>query len=288
MLSRYLEILRDVYDAGEARAVFYRLVEDTFGLSRTDVCLGALDNLTEEQKSLLDADLKRLAHGEPVQYVVGYEYFHGMKFHVEEGVLIPRPETEELVDLIVSKSDCIKGDRRGMRYVLDIGCGSGAIAVSLAKLLSNVDVSAWDVSDTALRVTRRNAQSNGVGVDIYMQDALSAPSGDNDMWDIIVSNPPYVCTSEAKDMTVQVLEHEPHIALFVPDADPLLFYRSIAEYATHALRKGGMLFFEINELYGKETCSMLEGLGFWGVELLKDQFGKDRMICAKCTKNAVL
>lgn len=285
MLSRYLEILRDVYDAGETRAVFYRLVEDRFGLSRTDVCLGALNNLTEEQKTLLDTDLKRLAEGEPVQYVVGYEKFRNITLHVEPGVLIPRPETEELVDWIMKDVRNLRphASRSEMNVtfpsILDIGCGSGAIAVSLALELK-ADVTAWDVSETALRVTRDNARARFASVNVVRQDALQPPVSDTALWDVIVSNPPYVCDSESAAMQPQVKDHEPHLALFVPDADPLLFYRAIATYAVHALKPSGSLYFEINERFGEETIALLRSLGFADITLRQDQFGKARMIRA--------
>lgn len=273
--------LSPLYGESEARAIARQLLEDAFSLSYTDVCLGALNSLSDEEANRLTDMLQRLCEGEPVQYVTGKASFFGREFHVEPGVLIPRPETEVLIQQALEIMPSIKGSRSGKRYILDIGCGSGCISTTLAIELPNCELSAWDISDTALRVTRQNARHHGVNVDIYMQDALSAPDGDTALWDLIVSNPPYICNKEAESMHSNVLNHEPHIALFVPDTDPLLFYRSIALYATHALRHGGALIFEINEAYGKETLSLLSSLGYTDVALTKDQFGKDRIVSAR-------
>lgn len=284
-MNKYIDKIAKAYEAGEARAVFYRLMEDKYGLSRVELCLGAMNRLSEEQLSELDADVERLANGEPVQYVVGFEMFRGNRFDVRDGVLIPRVETEELVDWIVADiarngcPDTNNADKESThsKQILDIGCGSGAISVSLAK--EGNDVTAWDVSDVALEVTSLNALHNKVTVNAVRQDALNAPD-DTSKWDIIVSNPPYVCNREAEDMERNVLDYEPHLALFVPDDDPLLFYRAIAEYARKALRQGGALYYEINEHYGHETVEMLRSLGFTDIVLRKDQFGRDRMVRA--------
>lgn len=273
--------LSSIYESHEARSIIRLLLEDGYGLPFTDVCLGALDTLSVEDKDRLEVMMQRLESGEPVQYVLGSTVFCGREIKVEHGVLIPRPETEELVEWVIAEMPEIRGDRNCKKYILDIGCGSGCISVNLAAELGpEIEVSAWDISDTALRLTRNNARLHNVKVDIYMQDALSAPSGDSEVWSVIVSNPPYICSKEAKDMESHVLNHEPHEALFVPDSDPLLFYRAIAEYASHALMPGGRLFFEINESYGKETVSMLCSMGYENVEMKCDQFGKDRMVRA--------
>lgn len=269
-----------IYDEREASSIEKMLLEESFGLSFVDVCLGALDRLSDDEKESLEAKIEQLEKGEPVQYVIGHADFYGRKFAVESGVLIPRPETEELVSWIKEESKDIRGNRNGKKYLLDVGCGSGCISVSLALELPEMEVSAWDISDTALRVTKKNAKALDASVDIYMQDALNAPDSDRDLWNVIVSNPPYICAKEAEDMERNVLEHEPHEALFVPDADPLLFYRAIAEYGTHALCRGGRLYFEINRAYGKETVDMLKALGYSEIELRKDAFGNDRMVRA--------
>lgn len=280
-IQEIISSLSPLYGESEARAIARQLLEDAFSLSYTDICLGALNSLSVEETNRLTDMLQRLREGEPVQYVTGKASFFGREFHVEPGVLIPRPETEVLIQRALEIMPSIKGSRSGKRYILDIGCGSGCISTTLAIELPSCELSAWDISDTALRVTRQNARHYGVNVDIYMQDALSAPDGDTALWDLIVSNPPYICNKEAEAMHSNVLNHEPHIALFVPDADPLLFYRSIALYATHALRHGGALIFEINEAYGKETISLLSSLGYSDITLTKDQFDKDRIVSAR-------
>lgn len=282
-MQEYVNRLLCCYDAREARAVIYRLLEDKYGLSRTSVCCGAIDTLSDEQKVSLIADIERLKNGEPVQYVTGMEIFHGLRFAVCEGVLIPRPETEEIVDWIMENIP-----QNLTPQVLDIGCGSGAISVSIAselkKLTEDICVTAWDISDAALRMTKQNAEGNDVQVNVVKQDALKTPNDDVGKYDIIVSNPPYVCQSEATTMTRQVLDHEPSLALFVPDNDPLLFYRAIAIYGVKALKKGGMLFFEINERYGNVTADMLSSLGYEHIIIRKDFYGKQRFVKATLLK----
>lgn len=281
-MQRFIKDISKYYDEREARAVFYRLMEDKYGLSRVDLCLGGITRLTLEQQEELTADVKRLAEGEPVQYVVGFEYFHGLRFSVQEGVLIPRPETAELVDMIISDA---QNATSSPLHVLDIGSGSGAIGISIASELgAKAKVSQWDISDIALETTRRNAAAYNVSVCITKQDALNPPFEDCEKWDIIVSNPPYICNAEASEMNRNVLDYEPELALFVPDDDPLLFYRAIAEYAKRALKPGGGLYFEINEHYADDTKTMLSSLGFERIEAIKDQFGKYRFTRCFCTK----
>lgn len=275
-----ISAISPLYSHEEAKAMIRILLEDAFNISHIDACLGALDSLSQENKDRLYNYISRLSSGEPIQYILGKTEFLGNEFHIEPGVLIPRPETEELVSWIEEKAPYIKGDRNGNKYILDIGCGSGCISVSLALRLPSCDVSAWDISDTALRVTKQNARSLSARVNIYMQDALNPPSNDREIWDIIVSNPPYICNKEAENMHSNVLNHEPHVALFVPDNAPLLFYSAIAEYGTHALRKGGYLFFEINERYGEECINLVKSLGYTNATLRKDQFGRPRFISA--------
>lgn len=275
-----VSLLTGIYDEREAGSIVKMLLEESFGLSFVDVCLGALDGLSEEDARRLELMMARLQKGEPVQYVIGHAEFYGRQFEVESGVLIPRPETEELVSWIKEENAEIRGNRNGRKYLLDVGCGSGCISVSLALEIPELEVSAWDVSDTALCVTKKNAKALGASVDIYMQDALNAPSGDRELWNVIVSNPPYICVKEVVDMERNVLDHEPHEALFVPDADPLLFYRAIAEYGTHALCRGGRLYFEINRAYAAETVEMLKENGYRDIEVRKDAFGNDRMVRA--------
>ena len=218
--------------------------------------------------------LSRLQKNEPIQYVLGKETFCGLDFEVDSNVLIPRPETRELVEWIVA-------DRKSSAssHILDIGTGSGCISISLAKFLQGSKVEAWDISQGALDVARRNAQRNGVEVLFRHQDVLDALPG-GAIYDVIVSNPPYITEKEKLDMEANVLDWEPSTALFVPDADPLLFYRKIAELGLSMLKTGGALYFEINRAYGQETISMLESLNYSQIELRKDEWGNDRMIKA--------
>ena len=267
----------------EARSIVRVVLEDAFGMSYTDICCGGLDGLSAEDSARLSMMLQRIDEGEPVQYVVGYTYFLGRCFQVEPGVLIPRPETEELCEWVID--DVAEGEEMpavGTQAcspsVLDIGTGSGIIAVSLANELPYAHVEAWDISDQALAIARDNAVSNNAQVKFRRQDALRPPKKDAEKWTVIVSNPPYICDKEAVEMEASVLDHEPHLALFVPDADPLLFYRSIAEYGRHALKPGGRLYFEINPLYARPMEQMLLGLGYSGVFVRRDQFGKERMV----------
>ena len=266
--------LTPLYDPAEAKAIVLRLCGERFGMSHADLLCGQLDQLDTQQTADLNSCIRRLAEAEPVQYVLGSETFCGRTFSVAPGVLIPRPETEQLcrwaIDDLRRHAD---GDCRP--DVLDIGTGSGCIAITLALQLPTANVCAWDISPEAVAIARGNAQRLGAKVIFNQQDALNPPA-DNRRWDAIVSNPPYICQSEAADMHPNVLNHEPHTALFVPDTDPLLFYRSIARYATVALRRGASLYFEINPLYADDTERMLRSLGFGEVETADDEFGKRR------------
>lgn len=276
---KYNDLWRElaaVYGEGEAKAVCRTVLDDLFGLSLTDIVCGAVERLSPSDTLLLERAKERLAHGEPVQYVTGKAPFAGRMFHVAPGVLIPRPETERLCS-IVSSAVC----RLPHSDILDIGTGSGCIACTLALDSDSHRVTAWDVSDDALRIASENAASLGAEVCFVKQDALHAPA-DTDKWDAIVSNPPYICHKEKKDMHANVLDNEPYLALFVPDDDPLLFYRNIAAYGLHALRSGGWLCFEINALYARETEGMLGRLGYRDIKTEKDIFGRDRYtICRR-------
>lgn len=253
------------------------LIEDVFGLSLTDICGGALERLSDADKERLEELKKRLKAGEPVQYVTGKAPFCNYIFHVAPGVLIPRPETEELVEKIFA----IASGNSHCRRILDMGTGSGCIAITLA--LGGNDVTAWDISDDALRIAKENAERLGAAVTFEKRDILQSQDGmPAGQWDIIVSNPPYICKKEAANMESNVLDHEPHEALFVPDEEPLLFYEAIARYATNSLKDGGMLAFEINPLYAAELARQLSNFGYHDVEVLKDSFGKERfIICYK-------
>lgn len=262
--------LEPLYGNGEARAVTDYVLDVCFGLSKADILCGAVEEMTAEKAAELNKIFGRLMEGEPVQYVLGRAEFCGRWFDVRPGVLIPRPETEELCAWITADSKA-----SGSPKVLDIGTGSGCIAITLQLDMPESNVTAWDISADALDVARENAQRFGANVNFVKLDALNAkPEGE---WDVIVSNPPYICEKEKKDMAVNVLEHEPHTALFVPDADPLLFYRAITRLAVQTLSKGGRLYFEINPIYADDTCRMMRAEGMTAVELRSDMYGKQRM-----------
>lgn len=262
--------LEPLYGNGEARAITDYVLDVCFGLSKADILCGAVDEMTAEKTAELNKIFGHLTEGEPVQYVLGRAEFCGRWFSVRPGVLIPRPETEELCAWITADSKASASPK-----VLDIGTGSGCIAITLQLDMPESKVTAWDISADALDVARENAQQLGANVNFVKQDALNAkPEGE---WDVIVSNPPYICEKEKKDMAVNVLEHEPHTALFVPDADPLLFYRAITRLAVQTLSKGGRLYFEINPIYADDTCHMMRAEGMTAVELRSDMYGKQRM-----------
>lgn len=277
MLQKLIQTLTPLHGPAEARAMVYALMEDAFGLRKTDLLLGRFDQLSEAEKAQFSEYARRLTEGEPLQYVVGTAPFGNLTFEVTPATLIPRPETLELVDWVVAE----EGNRPSLR-LLDIGTGSGCIAISLASLLPQTKVSAWDISADALAVARRNAERNGVEVAFQQVDALHVK--ETETFDCIVSNPPYICEAEKADMTDSVLLHEPHTALFVPNDDPLRFYRAIAELGVRNLSPGGTLYFEINRAYGAETCKLLRDLGYTNVELRKDFYGNDRMVRARKEK----
>ena len=273
------------YDEREAKAVVRTLVEELFQLTLTDLYAGGLDNLTTAEQQRLETSLQQLEAGIPVQYVTGTARFFGRDYVVNPHVLIPRPETEVLCETIHSAYNqpyCALQPSVPLR-VLDIGTGSGCIAVTLALDLWNSSVSAWDVSGEALLTARENAHRLQAQVNFEWHDVLSLDEAALAAvpFDIIVSNPPYVCDHERKDMTEQVLAHEPHTALFVPDNDPLLFYRAIADYGVTHLNPHGLLAFEINPLFAKEMCEMLESKGYEQVEVKTDQYGKERVVIAR-------
>ena len=274
MLQKLIQTLTPLHGSAEARAIVYALMEDVFEMSKTDVLLGRFDRLSETEKAQFSEYARRLTDGEPLQYVVGTAPFGNLRFEVTPATLIPRPETLELVDWVVAEQQ----DRPSLR-LLDIGTGSGCIAISLASRLPQAKVSAWDISADALAVARRNAERNGVAVAFQQVDALHVK--ETETFDCIVSNPPYICEAEKAEMTDSVLLHEPHTALFVPNTDPLRFYRAIAQLALSNLSPGGTLYFEINRAYGAETCNLLRDLGFCDVELRKDFYGNDRMVRAR-------
>lgn len=278
--NEFITALAPLYDAAEAKDIARILLQDVLQCDFTYLVTHSPLALSSPQRDWLDAAIARLMAGEPLQYVEGQAHFHGLSFRVGPGCLIPRPETAELVDWVVDGCGRIAslspGFEQRPRRILDVGTGSGCIAVSLAHALPGAIVSAVDVSEDALRIARGNASLNGVEVEFEKLDILSGePLG---RFDVIVSNPPYICLSERAVMHKNVLDFEPALALFVPDADPLLFYRRIAEIGTKHLDAGGELYFEINERFGPQTVDMLSQMGYMNVELRQDFYGKDRMV----------
>lgn len=334
-----------IYNEREAQAIVRTVLDALFGMSLTDICLGKVTQLSADDTTRLEKIMQRLEKSEPVQYVLGAEWFAGRLFGVAPGVLIPRPETEDLVkwacdeakekakednskeergeeEKEVSKkrealkkeeqplSSPLKEEKEGLRKgedaskkeeqllssllksnkevskkgeeaphpsILDIGTGSGCIAITVALALPQARVTAWDISTDALAIAAGNAHRLGASVRFEHQDALSAPD-DEERWDVIVSNPPYICDKERADMSDNVLSYEPELALFVPDSDPLLFYRAITRYASKALKPGGRLLFETNTAYAHEVAQTMADEGFIAIEVRNDCFGKPRMV----------
>ncbi len=276
--TRLLKELSNLYDSQEIESFFYILLESYGGKKRIDLALNPEMEMDEIQLIKWENALTELKNQKPIQYIIGTTEFYGLTFLVNENTLIPRPETEELVEWIVVESRKSKVERL---KILDIGTGSGCIAISLAKNLPNAEVFAMDVSEKALATAKKNAEINTVNVNFICVDILKLLTFDflpSTKLDIIVSNPPYVRNLEKSEIKPNVLEYEPHLALFVEDTDALLFYRKIAQLAKQNLSENGMLFFEINQYLGKETVELLEDLGFNNVLLKKDIYGNDRMI----------
>lgn len=312
--------LTAIYNEREAQAIVRTVLDALFGMSLTDICLGKVTQLSADDTTRLEKIIQRLEKSEPVQYVIGAEWFAGRLFSVAPGVLIPRPETEDLVKwacdeakekekedngkeergeeekedskkgeapkkeeqllsslLINNKEVSEKGEEAPHPSILDIGTGSGCIAITVALALPQARVTAWDISPDALAIAAGNAHRLGASVRFEHQDALSAPD-DKERWDVIVSNPPYICNRERADMSDNVLSYEPELALFVPDSDPLLFYRAIARYASKALKPGGRLLFETNTAYAHEVAQAMANEGFTAIEVRNDCFGKPRMV----------
>lgn len=272
--------LTTIYDEGEAKAVARMVYEVRFGLSWTDLCIGKDTQLSADNQTELQEILRRLLQKEPVQYVLGQADFCGRTFLVNEYVLIPRPETEELIQWFLEVRSYLGESEEG--HILDIGTGSGCIAITLAAMYPNAHVTAWDISPEALDVSKVNAGRHHVSVTFQQVDILapSLPTPHSSLTTII-SNPPYIADHERATMEANVLEYEPATALFVPDEDPLLFYRAIATYGQTALQPGGWLYFEINPLYVNELCELLRIMRFHRIETKEDQFGKQRFIRAQ-------
>ena len=280
--------LTPTYTASEAQAMTRVVLEDLYEFSLTDIAMGAVAELPTSERERLECIVNRLREGEPVQYVLGKAWFLDRQFGVAPGVLIPRPETEELCQAIMDdwSRNSVQHDNAPLS-VLDIGTGSGCIAISLALDLPDANVSAIDISDQALQIASANATRLHANVSFHKQDILQAaatldPNASQGEWDVIVSNPPYITEKEKAGMETNVLGHEPSLALFVPDDDPLRFYRAIATYAAVTLRCNGRLYFEINPLFADDMREMLTQKGFANVTVVNDQFGKQRFI--KCTK----
>lgn len=278
-LRKLREILRPLYGNGETEAIIRIMFHYLKGWNTVDIIMHEDASLSPFIKSEIDAILKRLVKHEPIQYITGEARFHGMEMKVTPDVLIPRPETDELVDIIVSDA----GETEDLR-VLDIGTGSGCIAIALARSLRFPTVTAVDISDAALAVARENASNLKANISFIKEDILTdSPEG---IFDIIVSNPPYIDESEKSGMEPNVLDYEPKIALFVPDNNPLLFYKRIAEIAVRKLSPAGKLYFEINPRHADELSRYLTDCGFDDVQVIRDSFGKLRFI--KATNNANL
>ena len=269
------DALSGIYPPSEALSLAKMLLVEVFDFSTLELYGGKDKEISGKRRDVLDEMIRRLKKNEPVQYIIGVESFCGLIFEVNPSVLIPRPETQELVGWIAG--DC--REKEACR-ILDIGTGSGCIPISLAHRLPKAEVESWDISEDALQVARRNAERNEVEVLFRQKDVLKAMP-EEVRYDIVVSNPPYIAEKEKVDMEANVLDWEPSIALFVPDEDPLLFYRKIAQLGCDILKDGGTLYFEINRAYGGETVQMLGSMGYKEIELRKDSWGNDRMVKAK-------
>ena len=266
-------MLADCYDEAELKSMVMMIWCDVLGHDALDIYLQRDTELTADEQLRLDDMLQRMRAHEPVQYVCGEARFCGHTFRVNPSVLIPRPETAELVELIMKQYEGTSPS------VLDIGTGSGCIALSIRLALPGADVTAWDVSADALQVASDNGKRLGAPVRFELQDVFQEPA-DHRRYDVMVSNPPYVTESEKADMEAHVLDWEPSLALFVPDSDPLRYYRRIAELGCTLLNEGGRLYFEINRAYGAETVEMLRAFGYHDVCLMRDDYGNDRMTWA--------
>lgn len=278
--TQFVNSLSAVVDEAEAQSFFYLVVEKIHQLKRIDLALDPTYTITEAQWQQWESIRLRLLNHEPIQYILGSTSFYGLPFTVNPAVLIPRPETEELVEWILKSFALNRQPTTDNRQqFLDIGTGSGCIAISLAKNMPDVHVSALDVSAKALEIAHLNAQQNGVQINFIVQNILETTKLDQ-RFEVIVSNPPYVREVEKQEIQANVLEHEPHLALFVTDEDPLLFYRKIGELAIDALKPTGSLFVEINQYLGEATVQLFRQIGFTQVELKKDIYGNDRMIRA--------
>lgn len=252
------------------------IIDDILGYSEVELLIKGNEVLSDFVIGKIDSVVERVERGEPLQYVLGWARFEGNRYMVTPDTLIPRPETQELVDIIISRH----GDEKDLR-VMDVGTGSGCIAISLARGLKFAQVSAIDISQPALEVARENAKMLKTRVNFECRDALSLTPKRGEKYDIIVSNPPYIAEYERKDMEHSVLDYEPSTALFVPNDDPLRFYRAIASFAVEALSQGGHIYYEINPLFASEMLEMMRGMGYNDIEIINDMQGRKRMLCAR-------
>ncbi|MCG8582004.1 MAG: peptide chain release factor N(5)-glutamine methyltransferase [Bacteroidales bacterium] len=271
--SKLQSALKNHYPELEIRPMAKLLLQHVLKADNTQLLMMGNELLDAKQLHQLEAYIEQLRHNIPIQYIIGSTEFYELEFLVNPSVLIPRPETEELVQWIIN-------DHHAGKRLLDIGTGSGCIAISLKANIPNADISAWDISEEALKTAKNNALRLNQNVKFQLVDVLNHVS-DEDKYDVIVSNPPYVRELEKKMMEANVLEHEPETALFVSDNDPLVFYRTIAQLGQHMLTADGILYFEINEYLAAEMTSMLDKLGYKNIECRKDLNGKDRMMKAK-------
>lgn len=271
--------LADIYPPAEIKGITRLLMEEICNLQPHQYLIYQDLPITQDEKERIHEIIKRMKSMEPLQYILGKADFYSLSFEVNPSVLIPRPETEELVDLIIADNKS-----RKELHILDIGTGSGCIAISLQKQFPTAQVYAADISTEALTTAQGNALKNQADVTFIQTDILNPEKRTTDIpytLDIIVSNPPYIKEEEKKEMESNVLEFEPHLALFVPDNDPLLFYRHIADFGRERLKENGLLYFEINAACGAITCEMLQKKGYQEIQLIKDLSGKDRIIKAR-------
>jgi len=281
-----------LYDARETEAITLLAITEITGFSKAKVKAFPEHELTEPQVNTFDNIIIQLKTGKPIQYILGVTEFYGLPFKVNPSVLIPRPETEELVEWVIASVGveqlAVGSGQVAAGNILDIGTGSGCIAISLKKNLPQFNVAAIDISETALQTAKENAKLNNVNVDFINADILHPQkpfgfhlSAFTSKIEIIISNPPYVTLYDKTQMHANVTDFEPHTALFVPEDDPLVFYKAIADFAADNLTLGGLLFFEINESYGEEVVQLLSDKGFKNIELRKDMNGRDRMVKAQ-------
>lgn len=282
-LHHLTERLLPYFSPAEARETAFWIIEESTGLARTQILTGGKDTKNIPN---IENILQRIAKKEPIQYIFQHTLWNGLDLKVTPDTLIPRPETAELISLILNHKSKILNHKSKI-HVLDVGTGSGCIAIALKKAHPEWQVFGCDISESALAVARENARRNNVDITFFTADILNLKSKIiNPKYDVVVSNPPYVRHSEATDMSASVLDYEPHSALFVPDNDPLLFYRRIAEFLiTHResqiTNRESLLFFEINESFGPAVCHLLDGLGYTDIQLYHDSYGKDRFVSAR-------